>query len=742
MINKFNIFILVLFVILNIAFNYKLWFDVITPPSSSVYVDDGIITQYILENSYNNIRHGSNPYKEADTLFYPFSVNFSMSDPAVGAVFVYGLFRTALDPYRAMVLTSLLGFFFASIFMYIVLFRLNINKYLAFIYSLVFTYTPFMSHQLLGHYTYLFTYFFPLLFLCAYEFINAASVQKKVVWSILFGFFSGFLLLTNFQYFLIEVIAVVSSVIFFLYMQKKEFLVRLRRDAPFIFLSGTVFLIILTPWIIKVRELAKFEGTVPVHGLGGAPELSTDVVSLIMPSEFNPLYTFFLKTNTFFSRNINTFGYVGFLVLLPCVYLVIQKIRHNSFINAIGKKLTLFLALTGIFAILMLGPFLKIAGQWMIALEGIPVMLPFPFLGLHFIPGLESLRVPSRFLIAATFFGTITATIFLNEILKRKNIKFQKIFILILFLVFAVDQMYVIPQRIRTEIPLKVYKYIKKDPARMTVLEIPFTARDGFLYVGFVHALTPMDGILYHEKPIIGGYIARVHPEVFRYYRDLPFLGYISSIIDKGNYDPYKDAPKQPLITPYMSTLEEAKREMDFLNIVYIVLKKNEIYYVPIKKLLGEIGYTYIMTDSDYELYKRTPRKTHLATIHFGIDDQLYIGYGFSDPEKSQRWVEGTFASVFIQTFDTGPQTLMFSAASLYKPQQVEVFINKKSLGIVNVSTDQHRYVLNTKNTLKNGINTISFNMRKTYKPYQVIPGSLDPRNLSVKFMSLSIQKI
>jgi hypothetical protein len=168
-----------------------------------------------------------------------------------------------------------------------------------------------------------------------------------------------------------------------------------------------------------------------------------------------------------------------------------------------------------------------------------------------------------------------------------------------LFIIFFLDQFYVIPTKLNQEIPTKIYLSIKDKPAA-TVLEIPFTVRDGFIYMGFVHAIQPLAGQLIHGKPIIGGYMARIPDDVFNYYRKLKFINYLTQIIDKGNYMQRKEKPGEINFFPYPYPINTALNEVQSLNIKYIVLKSDEKYSEYLRNLFNQMGFDEKLRDNNY----------------------------------------------------------------------------------------------------------------------------------------------
>ena len=127
--------------------------------------------------------------------------------------------------------------------------------------------------------------------------------------------------------------------------------------------------------------------------------------------------------------------------------------------------------------------------------------------------------------------------------------------------------------------------------------------RDGFRYIGFVHAISPMKGELIHGHPIIGGYMARVPQKIFDYYQKLKFIGYLSKIIDKGNYNLNTQKPNDVRVYPYPYSIFTINKELDDLDIRFILLKNDEKYSETIASLISKAGFENTMSDNNYDLY-------------------------------------------------------------------------------------------------------------------------------------------
>jgi len=500
--------------------------------------------------------------------------------------------------------------------MFLLLKKLKINENIAFIAGLIFAFTPFISHRVIGHYTYIPIYFFPLTYLLLILITEKGERVNKYAISVLSGFFLSFVLLSNFYYFLMILLSIIFYLTYYFVFDKKTLFIFLHKNTRLfsvVFMSAAVSFL---PWFFSVIQFLKEKQIYLKPGLGSAITLSADILSFFTPSFYNPVYKnifsflslnipYFAKFNYFFINSWERFVYPGILIIVIYTLIIFSKYFLKQFPEKLWKKIKLYFYASIFFAVLMMGPFIKIFNRWSINLDGVSVVFPLPFLLLRYVPGLSDLRAPSRFAPAFVFFACIVVSIVLNYLLikKIKNEGFRTIFIVILFFIFALDQNYVIPTKLNKEIPVKIYEYLETKPMA-TVLEIPFTVRDGLQYLGFVHAIQPMIGQVIHKKPIIGGYMARVPKKIFNFYENKKFISYLASLIDKGNYNPFLENPEN--VTPYSYPYDtkEIKMELNTMNIKYILLKNNEIYTGTVKNYIVEAGYRLTKNDAEYYLFE------------------------------------------------------------------------------------------------------------------------------------------
>lgn len=733
--------IFITFILINFIFNFQTFKDLInTQFYGETYISDYTMSEYVLENIFS----------KTGKLFYPYQIDLSAFGigPNLFILF-YLFFRLFLNPTASMMMIGLSSFWISSFLMFILLRKLKIEIWISFIVSLIFSYMPFLSYQIEAQFSYTMVYFFPLLFLLAYSFVFSKKEKGKFLLTFLFGVTLGVLFYTNLYYFLMSGLAMIFYFFYYFFVSRKTLYVFFKKNVKYLLTLFAILGAFILPWIYHMKKISMLNGALVTYGFGGATVLSADLMNFITPGQYNPIYktivNFFADKSIFFTKyskfffNLHRVAYPGIIVLLTYLYIFLNRKKLGILI---WKKVNLYLYLSLFFALIILGPFLKILNRWMIPLkEGIYLVIPLPFLLLHYMPFLNNIRAPQRFVPIFVFFALILVAYVLSYIYLKLSKDRKVFFIAFLFLIFLFDQFYIIPPKVNATLPNSIYTYIENDKNELSVMEIPFTVRDGLEYIGFVHAISPIKGILVHDKPIIGGYLPRINSYIFDYYRQLPFSGHISKIIDKGNYNPTREKPLALKIIPFDNNINLAREEIEFLNIKYIILKNNEKYTSVIRDLITELGYIKQRTDGKYDLYETEIESKQFELVNFGANnDHLFTAAGFSFREDGFRWAEGKLAKVFLKTNDINKNRLVFEGLSFYQPQKIKVYINRKYVGEQDISIKKQKYLFDVKDSLEPGINTIYFVFSKSFKPSDLWSSDKDNRDLSIKFFSLKLE--
>src|SRR3989344_652537 len=484
--------IVLIFFITTVAFNATLVRELISSATDqSIFVSDATLTEYLSENGYQKIIHNKNPFIINDSILYPFQINTTLNDPNTGHIPYFILLRLFFSSYVTTGLIVLINFMFGCIFMFLLLRKLKVNTPVAVIISLSFAFTPFMSYRVLGHYSYTAHFLFPLTYFIAFSLITSSNLRQRLMSMVLLGLVIGWALLINPYYFFSILLSAIFVGAYYLIIAKNKVFNIFKLLWKYFIGTGIVTFIFLYPWIINVYKIIVFAETSKKVHLGSSIILSDDVLNFFVPSYYNPVYQYiFLKLIStlphtgriikFYTDNWNDFAYPGAIYFISGIIMIISwKNLSYRF-----KSMIVPLVFTSLFfAILTLGPFLKIMNRWVIDLDGVGVLIPLPYLILRFVPILNGLRAPMRFTPIYVFFGLLASGIILNYFYEKLNRKKRILFLASFILIFLIDQIYIIPTKQDQIIPSKIYSYIKKDVDKVTVLEIPFTVRDDFKYI-------------------------------------------------------------------------------------------------------------------------------------------------------------------------------------------------------------------------------------------------------------------
>lgn len=739
------IFVLIGYFIINLTFYSNVyWSQLINDLSKKGAVYGEVqVYEWALDRFYHILISGNNPFGSMTAILYPFGLNFSLLDLG------YGLFFPLLRPFLSihqtvsvMVVTFVL---LANFGMYIFLRKLNLNKILSFIIGAAFGSMTFLMPRD-GHLSYWCHFIFPWFYYCVLVFFLNKKFYTKLLAILASSLLFTLILWMNFYYFIMLLISIFFLLLYFLIFKTKLFFDNLKRYWRWILLQSFLILLLLIPWLGGVRDFFIFDSVPKTQGWGGAIQFSSDLFNYIIPSGYGYFvsnfpflykpFTLFLQLFSPDARSIfESFTYPGIIILLSYFFFAFffKKINKST-----RNKIWPFLFTSIIFFILTLGPFLHVFGHWTLTVdEGIKIVIPLPYIVLHYIPFLNNIRVPGRLIVGFIFFAYVVSAFIIDNFLERKSDRFKKIFLLILFLVFVVDQ------RVNNKIlpapqiyPYKIYKSIQADKEKATVLEIPFTVRDGFTYFGDGNAIGMTVGQSIHEKSLIGGYIGRISDYKKNYYINDPFIGYIGRLIDENILN-NPSANIEDLINWQKIDIENSKNTIDFLNIKYIINNDERPYTASISAIFQDLGFQKKLIDGKFSLWKRELSKKEYLNINMSKPfDKLYLGFGWHDIENNFRWTEGR-NSVMFKIQEPKKYNLNFTAAAFNKGQTVTIYLNKKEIAKVNISMEMKDYLVPIDQVFVPKLNTMHFIFDKYYLPSEIIPGSLDKRRISAKFSKI-----
>ncbi|NMC36202.1 YfhO family protein [Candidatus Beckwithbacteria bacterium] len=362
--------------------------------------------------------------------------------------------------------TLLVGHFLLLVFTFLFLDSLAENKCIAGVLALVFGYSQIHLHYL--PHLQLFTIFLlPLSGWCLIKFAK----NKKNWW--LYGWFLSlsFQLINSILpgYFIVA-----SFLVLYIYLP--ELRLQVKKSWKALVLGSSFTLLIAGPFLWIYFQVSKyFNYSRPL----------TEVIHFSLSPE--QLLTKFFSP-VLFGLFVVAMGVVIFTKKKP-PYLVWIWASLGSLILALGPAL-----------------------HWQEQTVKIPFHIPLPYLLLYFIvPGFQSMRTPSRWVLLAGFFITVVLALFLQHVFAKKKTSLTIVLLSIIICAWMVmprfDHYYQIP---KTKQYPAVYSWLKNQPGQV-VMELPMTA-----WGGSDQNKQEVYRMLYslnHKKQLVNGYSGFFPPD-------------------------------------------------------------------------------------------------------------------------------------------------------------------------------------------------------------------------------------
>lgn len=742
------IFVIVGFIIVNIIFNYNVfWHELIFDRSSVGAVWGEVeVFEWLTEKFYRTIMTGGNPFGLVYGMLYPFKIHLGLTDAGNGLFFLF--LRPFFSPHQSMAVVITLSQLAASLGMYLLLRRLHIKRSTSFIIGLAFGYTTFIMPRG-GHLNYWCYFVFPWFYYCSMILFQAKNKMSQTIASLSIAFFFVLTLWLNFYYFVILCTSIGSFVIYFFVFRPKIVYRILIKFWLYGFLIFFFILLFLIPWFKGLYEVVFFDKIPKTEGWGGAIEFSSDLFGFFIPSVYNYfIYKYFTVELGYiidhylkFARGIfENFTYPGLIIIVS--YFFYLFVFGKKTFQSVNQKIKPYLFTSLLFLVLTLGPFLHIFGHWGITVEeGIRIVVPLPYIIFHYIPFLQNIRVPGRLIVGFIFCAYIVTAYVIDYFLKKKSQRVKKVFFILLLAIFFIDHRYI--NNIFPEAkfyPRRLFQEIKNDPARVSVLEIPFVVRDGFIYFGDGDAVTMTIGEALHGKNVLGGYTGRIADYKKTYYRVNPLLGFFGRFIDQ-TIETNPTIDKNDLVNWHTIDIAESQKTIAFLDLKYVILDEKKVYASTMSAILSDLGFKKQSSEQTFSLWQKnlTP-KEFLSITMDGKNDVTFLGSGWHEEENNSRWA-GKNSYVMFKIAKKRKLDLYFEAYAFYQRQSVTIYVNQKKVAKVSLSTDMKEYIVPVDKEWLENINTVHFIFKKAFQPKKIIAGSVDERNLSAGFTKIYLSE-
>lgn len=734
--------VILTYLVVNLWYYHSFWQELKFDTSTvEARYGEVLATEWGIEQAYQNIVAGKNPFAWREGAFYPFGTEFAATDS--GNAFYFVFLRPWLSTHQAMSITVALSIYGASVGMYLLLRKLKIDVGIAGVLGLAFAYTTFLLPRM-GHLTYMSIYVFPWFYLSALTMISKEKLWNRLLGALGSAFFFAMALYHNLYYFVTLGLSVGLMGGYYLGFFRNELASMIRHSWRMIIVGGMIFVILISPWLVTLREVTLFGGLPKTEGWGGAIQFSADLFGILIPSYYSRYLrgaAIWTDQNLIFAKGIfENYIYPGLMILVTVAvwgYLLITKK-----VSEVVKRQVAPWMFAGFWLwSLTLGPFLHVAGKWTLELqEGIKLVVPLPFALFHYLPFMSNIRSPGRLAIGYIFVVYV-AVAYIWQAWGRRLFGAAKIIVLIgLGAVFYFDHSIKYALATPTPLPNDIYGYIQRDPGSGAVEEIPGAIRDGFIYFGNTDRLNFIAGQLIHNKPILAGYSGRVPGYKFAYYQQNAWLGYVGRLTDpdvanNGGLNRTDLSKWQQL------NEDEAARAIDFLDIKYIILYPDTPGYVQIRGELPKLGYREVMSDQLAELWQREIVKQEYLDVKIGESgDELQVAGNWYGRDQDFRWMQKS-AQILLKVTESRNMKLNLVGSSYHLPQTAQVYLNRQWLGTLELNTTKQSYGLNVpREMLKTGINYVQIQTPKAWQPKVVDLTSMDGNFLSAQFSEVYLE--
>jgi|GEM_PF-3368747 len=728
--------ILLLYLVVNIGYYQSFWRELVFDTSTEeARYGEVMATEWGIEQAYQNILAGNNPFAWRETAFYPFGTEFTSTDSGNALYFVF--LRPWLSLHQAMSITVALSIYAASVGMYLLLRKLKIGLGIAGVLGLAFAYTTFLLPRM-GHLTYMSIYVFPWFYLSVLTTMSRESGKKRLLGAIGSAFFLTMALYHNLYYFVTLGLTIGFIGGYYLCFRRNELGESLKQNYRMILAGMGVMFVFLSPWFVVLRQVATFSGLPKTEGWAGAIQFSADLFGALIPSYYSRYLRWaavWSDQHLAFAKGIfENYTYPGVMILVTMGIWIILLLSKKT-PRIVQRQVAPWLFAGFWLWSLTLGPFLHVAGRWTLELqEGIKLVVPLPFALFHYLPFMGNIRSPGRLAIGYIFVLYIAVAYIWQAWGRNLSIRVKMIIMMGLVGVFVFDHSIKYTLAVPTPLPREIYAYIQKDPGKGAVQEIPGAIRDGFIYFGNTDRLNFIAGQLLHDKPILAGYSGRVPTYKFTYYQQNAWLGYVGRMIDQeilnnGGVDRTDLAKWQELDE------SEAVKAVDFLDIKYVILYYDTYNYDKVSSKLSSLGYTKVISEDSAELWQRELTQQEYLRVDIGeIGDEFQLGGNWYGRDRGFRWMKST-AQVLLKVNRARNMRLSLTGRSYYLPQEAKVYLNHKYVGTLELLTDEKTYELPVlKETLVEGINTIHIVTPKSWQPTTIDKSSQDTNFLSAQF--------
>ena len=352
-----------------------------------------------------------------------------------------------------------------------------------------------------------------------------------------------------------------------------------REAARVLAIAGVTAAVLVSPVLIEVARMAAAGLLVraPVPWRSSPPGL--DLLSFVLPSPMHAaapavMHDWLARQSGGWAENIATIPYVAVAVFVGAWRLASYRPDRRWLAVGVG------------FALLSLGPFLRVAG--------ISTLIPLPWAVLRYVPLIGEARMPQRFAVVAMMGLAVLFAAALAH-LGRQFPHRRRAILLAVGLAMTLELL-PIPRVLHVVRVPQVHRDIAADPAPVRVLELPYGIRDGLSSYGNYNPTAQVFQTV-HGKPLLNGYLSRVPPPTRDFHLAIPMLGVLTEL----------SAGRQPPA----DALEEARRSAPGFvadaRLGYVIVDVSRTSDALHRFAVDALGLTRLSASEQYVLYRPAP---------------------------------------------------------------------------------------------------------------------------------------
>ncbi len=278
-----------------------------------------------------------------------------------------------------------------------------------------------------------------------------------------------------------------------------------RSGSAFIAAIGTVA-ILLSPLLIHAAVLWRSGGYVSQAYFWRSGPAGIDVATLVLGNPFHLLWGNSVR-GLYDRLQIDVIESSGWMPLSAVALAIAGLVTRQR------GRFTTSLRLAGlIFMIWALGPWVTVFGR--------QTPLVLPGILLRYVPIVANARIPGRATVVVSLVLATLAAIGLERLLERGRT--ARIAATWLCVILVLESLPVRPALYLPDMPSQYLSW-RDAPKTGAVCELPLGLRDGFGETGSLDEAVLLHQMM-HERPIVGGFVARLQPSIARTYEATPVI--------------------------------------------------------------------------------------------------------------------------------------------------------------------------------------------------------------------------